>query len=260
MKNRILLFILTLSVTLGFVVAFAKTSNALVIDDNGSDITNFLSGRKFNINLDKIDLLSFSSDMNTGSGIKFATITMYSDDPYDRGPFNYDVYVGSRDSYPLRYVGGGFLNYMSYSGGGSFSTQSINLSGNKSLVIEFSPNLSSFGVIYDYTLDDLLKVFSLYNDTAIEDALKQIIENPNYYGLYTQEQLEQEKSIAKQLGYNEGLENKDSLYNMILAVVDTPFRVFDNIFDFDILGINIKNIVLSFATVAIAIFVIKRFI
>lgn len=47
---------------------------------------------------------------------------------------------------------------------------------------------------------------------------------------------------------------------MILAVVDTPFRVFNYIFDFDVLGINIKNIVLSFATVAIAIFVIKRFI
>lgn len=61
-------------------------------------------------------------------------------------------------------------------------------------------------------------------------------------------------------GFREGSESENDLYSMVLAVVDTPFTIFDYIFDFDVLGINIKNIILSFATIAIAVFVIKKFI
>lgn len=245
------------------VLAFGSTSriaNAQVIDQDDFDVTNFLNGKKFDVDIDNIDFLSFVSEMPNGSGAKFATITIYSNDPYDRGPFTYDVYVGKQPDYVMTYSGGGFFTITTYSGGGVFSTRSIDLTGDKTMTIEFSNQLNNFDVTYDYIFSELLQVLSLYVDTSIEDALNQILENPNYYGLYTEQQLEQEKNTSYQLGYQSALENDDSLYDMILAVVDTPFRVFDNIFDFEVLGINIKNIVLSFATIAIAIFVIKRFI
>lgn len=260
MIKKIFIAISIVTLSLFALSAKIKTANAQVIDQDDFDITNFLNGKKFDVDIENIDFLTFISDMPSGSGAKFATITIYSNDPYEIGPFTYDVYVGQQPNYVMTYVGGGFFRITTYSGGGVFSTRDINLTGDKTMTIEFSNQLNNFDVTYDYVFTELIQVLSLYVDTSIQDALNQILENPNYYGLYTEQQVEQEKNTSYQLGYQSALENDDSLYDMILAVVDTPFRVFNNIFDFEVLGINIKNIVLSFATIAISIFVVKRFL
>lgn len=61
-------------------------------------------------------------------------------------------------------------------------------------------------------------------------------------------------------GYIEGLSTADqgTLTDLILVVMDTPLRTFKQIWDFNILGVNIASAVLSLITLAVCIYVLKK--
>lgn len=63
-------------------------------------------------------------------------------------------------------------------------------------------------------------------------------------------------------GYQKGIReaNQNSLYNMILAIVDTPIHIFKGIFDFNVLGINLTNFVLSLISILIVVWLLKFFL
>ena len=62
-------------------------------------------------------------------------------------------------------------------------------------------------------------------------------------------------------GYNTGLNESGSnvLGNALKVVVASPFDIFKRMFDFDIFGINIHNLVFSILTMFVAIWFIKKF-
>lgn len=59
-------------------------------------------------------------------------------------------------------------------------------------------------------------------------------------------------------GYTDGANESQSLRSMVFAIADTPIRVFKQIFDFNILGINLAGITLSIMSLLIVIYLVKR--
>lgn len=58
--------------------------------------------------------------------------------------------------------------------------------------------------------------------------------------------------------YNQALYGDNALSGMILAIVDAPINIFKNIFDFEILGINIVGVVFGIITLLLIIWLIKK--
>lgn len=93
------------------------------------------------------------------------------------------------------------------------------------------------------------------------------LQNPSL--LYTQSQYEQfgqqQYNQGQQAGYNKGYSagisdgGNNSFLSLITAVVDAPITAFTSLLDFDILGFNIKNVVLSILTAALVIACIRFF-
>lgn len=87
--------------------------------------------------------------------------------------------------------------------------------------------------------------------------------------LYTQQQYEQfgqqQYNQGQQAGYNKGYSagisdgGNNSFLSLITAVVDAPVNAFTSLLNFDILGFNVKNVVLSLLTAALVIACIRFF-
>jgi len=93
------------------------------------------------------------------------------------------------------------------------------------------------------------------------------LQNPSY--LYTQQQYEQfgnqQYNQGQQAGYNKGYTagisdgGNNSFLSLITAVVDAPITAFTSLLNFDILGFNVKNVILSILTAALVIACIRFF-
>lgn len=93
------------------------------------------------------------------------------------------------------------------------------------------------------------------------------LQNPSL--LYTQSQYEQfgqqQYNQGQQAGYNKGYSagisdgGNNSFLSLITAVVDAPITAFTSLLNFDILGFNVKNVVLSLLTAALVIACIRFF-
>lgn len=93
------------------------------------------------------------------------------------------------------------------------------------------------------------------------------LQNPSL--LYTQQQYEnfgqQQYNQGQQAGYDSGYTagiaagGNNSFLSLVTAVVDAPINAFTSLLNFDILGFNVKNVVLSLLTAALIIACIRFF-
>ena len=249
MKNKILIFVLTLSVTFGFVVAFAKTSKAYSQTEPIAELeiygqSGFLQTYTYSNGISTIELNQYlKSSFNAGANASWdftIYITLYQD-------------VAINDFYLL------FNNVE--------GIKELDFESESGYIATFTNNISYVYNSQNLDIDSVKYIYFVATGTSLLDVVVNIANNGYNQGYsegYNQGYTQGETNGYNQgynQGYSEGINQEgNSLYDMVLAVVDTPFRVFNQIFDFDVLGINIKNIVLSFATIVIAIFVIKRFI
>lgn len=260
MKNKILIFVLTLAVTLGFAIAFAKSPKAYSPTEPIAELeiygqSGFLQTYTFSNGISTIELNQYmNSAFNAGANASWdftIYITLYQD-------------ITINDFYLL------FNNVE--------GIKELDFESESGEIASFTDNISYVYNSQNLDIDIVKNIYFVASGTSLLDVVVNIANNgynQGYSDGYNQGYDEGETNGYNQgytqgetngynqgynEGYNKGASGQDSLYDMVLAAVDTPFRVFNQIFDFDVLGINIKNIVLSFATVAIAIFVIKRFI
>lgn len=88
-------------------------------------------------------------------------------------------------------------------------------------------------------------------------------------GIYTQDQYrsygQQQYNQGQQAGYDKGYSagisdgGSNPFLSLITAVVDAPITAFTSLLDFEILGFNMKNVVLSILTAALVIACIRFF-
>lgn len=260
MKNRIIIFILTLSVTLGFAIAFAKTPKAYSQTEPIAELeiygqSGFLQTYTFADGISTIELNQYmKSAFNAGANASWdftIYLTLYRDIAIDDFYFLFNNVEGIKELDFERDLGdtATFTDNISY----VYNSQNLDIDSVK--YIYFVASGTSL-------LDVVVNVANNGYNQGFSDGYNKGYGKGEDKGFNEGYSKGEDKGFNDGFnkGYNKGASSQNSLYDMILAVVDTPFRVFNQIFDFDVLGINIKNIVLSFATVAIAIFVIKRFI
>lgn len=83
-----------------------------------------------------------------------------------------------------------------------------------------------------------------------------------------QEGYEEGVKNSYQEGYNDGyfdgeldgMENGQTLYGMILGIFDAPIHVFTEMFNFEVLGVNLAGLVFSLLTLLIIVFIIRKFV
>lgn len=239
---------------------FVKSANAEYVDGNGVDITNYINGRSYSIDLDSLNMLDIYSNQTENSSYIFAKIEV----TYvgSNTPLTVDLYVGNYDQFEnvLMYSGGGGFTYLGYFGAGSWRYATFSVVNVSKFVITFNDDLSIFDVNTQLSYEQFLGISTLLSGSEFDLGVDSVLKNPNNFGLYTEEQMQQSFNDGKDEGYLEGVENasENSLYNTIMAVVDTPFRIFNNIFDFEVLGVNIANVVMSFVTLIIVIYLGKK--
>lgn len=81
------------------------------------------------------------------------------------------------------------------------------------------------------------------------------------YIQYGQQQYNQGQQAGYDSGYSAGITagGNNSFLSLITAVVDAPITAFTSLLNFDILGFNVKNVVLSLLTAALVIACIRFF-
>lgn len=81
------------------------------------------------------------------------------------------------------------------------------------------------------------------------------------YIQYGNERYDQGQQVGYESGYTAGIiaGGNNSFLSLITAVIDAPITAFTSLLDFDILGFNVKNIVLSLLTAALVIACIRFF-
>lgn len=81
------------------------------------------------------------------------------------------------------------------------------------------------------------------------------------YIQYGNEQYNQGQQVGYESGYTAGIAagGNNSFLSLITAVVDAPITAFTSLLNFDILGFNVKNVVLSLLTAALVIACIRFF-
>ena len=104
-------------------------------------------------------------------------------------------------------------------------------------------------------------------DIALPGFSFSTLQNPSL--LYTQQQYEQfgqqQYNQGQQAGYDSGYSagitagGNNSFLSLITAVVDAPITAFTSLLNFEILGFNIKNVILSILTAALVIACIRFF-
>lgn len=144
------------------------------------------------------------------------------------------------------------------------------------LSVSFSVALYSGRTTCYYTpfLSNTLSSYTVVNapTTSTDQSFQDIYATSQEWalgGIYTQDQYQnygnQQYNQGQQTGYDSGYAagiaagNNNSFLSLITAVVDAPITAFTSLLNFDVLGFNIKNVVLSILTAALVIACIRFF-
>lgn len=123
----------------------------------------------------------------------------------------------------------------------------------------FNFNLSIDGVAYANGYQDGINsqqgYINIINNDKISlkkeiDRLEEQIKNGNT----------QQYNEGYNKGYAQGANSNNSLYNMVIAIADTPINIFKQIFNFNILGIDISGFIFGIVSLLIIIWLIKKII
>lgn len=144
-------------------------------------------------------------------------------------------------------------NYIKFSGTGMLSSSAsvvVNMYIYDSGYWEVSLTTTNSGIRYQYIWIDFYQNvssglisatdFQLGYETAVKD-------------------LQEDINNARTIGYQEGLRTADNstFFGLLSAVVEAPLNAVMSIFDFDILGYNMKSLYLSLISLALVLFCIK---
>lgn len=101
------------------------------------------------------------------------------------------------------------------------------------------------------TFNEWVTAYSNYRSIIYDNFIRTYssIDDTVYYNTAFQ--------AGKEVGYSLALSDRDVFKDGLLSIFDAPFYIIHRIFNFDLFGINIYSIVMTFITVAFIGFVIK---
>lgn len=189
--------------------------------------------------------------------------------------FNYDFYEGA---VPTSYFSWSTWNRVAqfpqvasgtFTPSSSFDSSGFYLSfytANPSQTVTFSFPLNGVSAYVPSSYDHSTWVVSgsklaLNKIFVSQNSLGGAIYTESQYQLYGQQQYSQGQQLGYDSGYSAGISDggNNSFLSLITAVVDAPITAFTSLLNFDILGFNVKNVVLSLLTAALVIACIRFF-
>ena len=156
----------------------------------------------------------------------------------------------------------------------TFTSQPLdnsNLNGLQ-ITVAFSASSTSFSFSFDvpyryywipshnlYNVGLAPRSFVVYTD--VHDITGNGVYSEEEYLNYGNQLYNQGQQLGYNKGYSAGISDggNNSFLSLITAVVDAPINAFTSLLNFDILGFNVKNVVLSLLTAALVIACIRFF-
>lgn len=97
------------------------------------------------------------------------------------------------------------------------------------------------------------------------DLYDNISEDPTNYGFVTEDYCEQHSETKYTEGFNNGyvtaesdyLNGDSAFHNLLFSIIDAPFNVLSNAFDFEIFGINMSSFLIAIVSLLLVFFVIR---
>ena len=149
---------------------------------------------------------------------------------------------------------------------------------NFSCVPESDSQLEDFYEITNFEFNSIVVHFIIDYRTLQNNRTQTLYNSNNFNDGYNigyqvaqqryNDELISEKAKSKQEGLNQGYEQgyqvgasqSNSLYGLVIAVIDAPINIFKSIFNFDILGINIVGVTFGIVTLLVIVWLIKKLI
>lgn len=218
---------------------------------------------KFDSRNSGLSISDAKENLVSGSGASNYQITFFSTNTYT--PFWDSI---SRVSFEITFNGGS-LSFL-------YKISAPNSIDDPYLSVSFSIALYSGRTTCYYTpfLSNTLSPYTVVNTpiTSTNQSFQDVYATSQEWtlgGVYTQQQYEQfgqqQYNQGQQTGYESGYtagiaaSGNNSFLSLITAVVDAPITAFTSLLNFDILGFNVKNVVLSLLTAALVIACIRFF-
>lgn len=113
-------------------------------------------------------------------------------------------------------------------------------------------------VIYECDIDKIKNSVDITTDN--EKAIEDFISDNSYH---SDEDYNKYGEDKYNLGFNAGVkkaENDKSFGELMFSIIDAPFNVLKNAFDFEILGYNVSNLLTAVVSLILVGFVVKLFI
>ncbi|MCQ2969594.1 MAG: hypothetical protein MJ191_05705 [Clostridium sp.] len=259
----------TCDIMVGYTLNFAPSEITFKIDSIYINNVNFSSYTRYYNVWDNNTKIFTNYQLNINGQPPVSLTRVNSSDRFNRD-MHYLYYI---DSSPYRYYFGfslfANLEYMTplFYKQYAFSDQ---YRSNNRFMIDMGENDTNdfyfmwivpkpLGLGYDVppiTVD--LKISQLY-DIGFKDGKNEILNNYSNYGFYDSTQYFNYGSLQYQSGKRAGQSIAESgdFKSLITAVFDVPIQTFNNLFDFNLLGFNMKPLVATLLTLSIILGVIR---
>ena len=149
----------------------------------------------------------------------------------------------------------GFKSGYNSSGGGSGSYDQGKTDG----INEVKENPNDYGLFTDV---DVATSKNVGYSNGKSDGIDYVTSNPNKYGLYSDTQYSSYGNLKYSEGYNTGFNDsengKSTFKSLMFSIMDAPFNVLSNAFDFEIFGINLSSFLISIVSLLLIFFVIRK--
>lgn len=139
-----------------------------------------------------------------------------------------------------------YNKYLSYHDGLSSGSDDF-LSGQNSVL----NNPNDYGL---YSKDDYDNNYNngySIGETVGENNVKN---NPSNYDLYSKDDYDSNYN----LGYSDSQNDQSTFKKLMFSIIDSPFNVLSNAFDFEIFGINLSAFLISIVSLLLVFFVIRK--
>ncbi len=103
-------------------------------------------------------------------------------------------------------------------------------------------------------------------ESGYNDGIDNVKQNPSDYGMYNKTQYIDYGSDRFNQGYSDGynmgesdtVNGQSTFKNLIFSIIDAPFNVLSNAFNFEIFGINMSYFLIAIVSLLLVFFVIRK--
>lgn len=239
---------------------YTDLNDVYVVDSND---LNPINGYTYNLNTYVSDVKSerLSNGGANEDGNSFILINDFS-------PFlDNTITLSSIGFYQIEYIyNDNSKGYVTISDERSFTDNIINNNKLvKEILLRFNSNLNISQYQLDiYVVNNYQNGYQNGYNQGFSNGKNDVLNNPDNYDLYNQNQLDEAKDLSYSQGYNKGVLEGEGLGErgfliMFNAILNAPYNIFNGLLNFELFGVNLFNLITFIITTGLIIFLFALF-